>query len=393
MDIETSLPVAGIQAGANRKTQLLVACIAAYCFGNLTQWLLPEWLSDSMEVLKLSATQGSIACAAETVALAVTSIFLASRESRLTYFQVAIIGAVVALIGNGASGLVSSYPPLILSRFVAGVGEGAVLMVGTALVADFKNPDAVYAKLNIANIVYGSAAFFSLPLLFPSRNGLMIFLIATCALIPLLAGFGWISRRSITKGHEFGVASKTGIFAPPALALYGGMLFLATATSGNWSFLVEYGKRTGMAQEQIDMAIGIATISAVIGSGLVALIGDRFGRLIPALACMAIAGFFNFDIVNNSSPLWFRIDCAFVLIGVYFLVPYFLGYGAALDASGRISAIVNAAFMLSLASGPVMSGAVNDYYGAAVVPYIVLGLFAVSALLLVFVDRCVKKIL
>lgn len=352
----------------DRQVTLLLACIAANCIANIPLWLLPEILSDSMEYLKLTTVQSSWVVSAETIALAFSSIFLASRDFKVSYRQVAVVGAIIGLAGNFLSAQCDTFEALNLSRGLAGLGEGAVLMVANTLVADFEKPDRAYAVINLANIVYGSLAFFTLPIIFPQRSGLMVFNIAAVAMAALAPVLYWTSTRLVQRTSHLIEAETVRpdhhVFSVSAMTLYSAMLFLGSGCGASWSLMVEFGKAVALTQEQIDWAIGIGILAAIAGSGFVAVIELRFGRLTPVLLVTLGTAAVNYSISHTEVAAIFRADILGVLFGMYFLLPYFLGFGADIDKSGRVSAIVCAIFMLTSGSlGPIAGGFITDKIG------------------------------
>lgn len=386
-----------IDVKVNRQLYLLFACIAANCFANIPMWLLPEILSDSMEYLTLTAVQSSWVISAETFALAFSSIFFASRNFRFSYRRLGVVGSVIGLAGNFASSQCVDFSGLFAARAVAGFGEGALLMIANTLVADFNKPDRAYAHINVANIIYGSFAFFSLPFVFPHRDGLMVFNIAAIAMLAMAPFFYWLSTRQVQRTSHL-MESDTlkeapQIFSVSAITLYMAMMFIGTGCGASWGFLVEFGKAISLPQEQIDFSIGFGTIAAIAGSGLVAIIGTRYGRLYPVLLAIALAGISNYSLSHTEDIFVYRLGILGLLFSMYFILPFFLGYGADLDRSGRVSAIVCAIFMLTAGSiGPLAGGAIADNFDISYIGTAILFMCVISAVFTVIFARLDKSI-
>lgn len=388
-----SVPSLAASPTAQRTRWLLLACIAAYTFANVPLWLLPVILSDSMATLALNATQSGLVVSGETLGLGVVSIALAAHSFGLRYRTIAMVGGCIGLVGNVLSAYAGSFEGLLAARLVAGVGEGAVLMVATALVADFADPERAYGILNIANILYGSAVFMLMPQVWPHRDGLEVFVIGALAMAPLLLPMTQLSTRTAAVHHH--VSAQTGasfsVISLPAMLLYLSMLCIGSSSGGTWAFLAEYGKQTGMPEEAVVSAIGVATLAAILGSVLVSVVGSRWGRLLPMLVGVVVTGAANFLLTTVTSPLAFRIESAVTLIGVYFLLPGLLAYGACLDRTGRISTVVGGVFMLTIAVGPTLFGLVVDHAGMPGLSPAVLLLCGTAFLLLLALHRSVSQ--
>jgi predicted MFS family arabinose efflux permease len=372
---------------------LLLACIAAYTFANVPLWLLPVILSDSMATLQLNATQAGLVVSGETLGLGLVSIGLAAHSFGLRYRTLAWLGAVVGLAGNGLSTFAGSFESLVAARWVAGAGEGAVLMVATALVADFDDPERAYGTLNFVNILYGSAVFMAMPWAWPERHGLQVFLVCTVAMVPLLLPMLQLSSRTAAVHQQVteGTGGQCSVLSRPALLLYLCMLCIGSSSGGTWAFLAEYGKQTGLAEDAVVAAIGVATLAAIVGSVLVGAVGTRWGRLLPLLLGVLATGAANVLLTRVASPLAFRIEATVTLISIYFLLPGLLAYGAFLDRTGRISTVVGGVFMLTIAVGPTVFGIVVDHAGMAGLSPAVLLLCGAAFLLLCGLHRGVSQ--
>lgn len=382
---------------AARLRWLLFACIAAYTFANVPLWLLPVILSDSMATLQLNATQAGLVVSGETLGLGLVSIGLAAHSFGLRYRTLALWGALIGLAGNGLSACAGSFESLLAARWLAGAGEGAVLMVATALVADFADPERAYGTLNVINILYGSAVFMAMPWVWPERHGLQVFVVCVVAMVPLLLPLWQLSSRTasvhqqVTDGAAAGAGGQCAVLSRPALLLYLCMLCVGSSSGGTWAFLAEYGKQTGLAEDAVVSAIGVATLAAIAGSVLVGVVGTRFGRLLPLLLGVLATGTANVLLTRVASPLAFRIESAVTLISIYFLLPGLLAYGAFLDRTGRISTVVGGVFMLTIAVGPTVFGMVVDHAGMAGLSPAVLLLCGAAFLLLCGLHRGVSQ--
>ena len=373
-----------------RRARLLgISSVAAYTLSNLSGWLLPVVVSDAMTALNLSATQGGLVVAGETLAIALSTLLLTRHSFGLRYLTIAMVGAVVALICTIASAFAHDFSSLLALRLLTGLGEGAVMMVANSLAASDENPDRAFAHMNVINILYGSSLFLLMPMLWPNRSGLTVFSIAAWGMVVLLPLMFWLSRRTAEDHKE--VLIQSGQFRPIStsalLLLSAAMLFIGSAAGATWTFMAEFGKQTGMTPDAIDSAIGVATLSAIVGSGMAGFLFRHFGRFWPlAVGTLVVTGA-CYSIANAHDGLHFRIEAVVVLISMYFLLPGLLSAGADIDRSGRVSAVVGAVFMLTLAIGPAVAGWVADHFGLPQVGLTALGMGVAALVSLLLFHR------
>jgi MFS family permease len=308
---------------------------------------------------------------------------------RISLRRIALLGVVIALLGSAWSALTQVYDALWLSRAVVGVGEGACLAVATAGLANFRDPDRAYGKINIAAILFGSASFLLLgttaAVFGKSHNVFPTILGGMALLAPLL----WLVPNSVIT-READVTHRSADRGSPtgALVSLAAGVFIVGVTSGAmWSFYFLLGARAGLPEDVVNTTVTMSVLLSVFGAGLATLIGTKFGRFLP-VTC----GISALTIAIVSMSLWhnpwaFIAGACLNVAGMYFLVPYFLAYAAAQDASGRNAAIVGGVFLATGAVGPYLGGYIIQEFTVASMAPIVIVANAVALLMFVAVRR------
>lgn len=386
--VEKPLALASTHSGARRFSLLavFVASTAAYCIANVGWWLQPEMLSEVMPRFSVGETQASWILAAELAAITLSTLVLARFAGRITFARLLIAGLLVILAGQVTSVYATDVRVLLLARLLTGAGEGAALMISNAALANFADPDRAYGQMNMINVAVGAAMTFALPAFAHVLGRPPVFpaiLFATLLLAPFLV--------LIPRGLAADGASQHGdggsVTSPRSGSLHLGALMLATLLLGTgsgavWAFLIEIGRQTPLTITQLNFSVATATLCALLGSGLAALFSVRAGRLYPFVCGLAALAVADFIITHTTVALTYRIMACVNVGCMYLLLPYLLGYAAALDHSGRYAAAVASMFLFTGATGPVLGGRLVE---AAGIPALGIAVVIVAVLTLVLV--------
>ena len=158
-----------------------------------------------------------------------------------------------------------------------------------------------------------------------------------------------------------------------------------------WAFYALIGTQAGLSDAEVSHAIAIAMMGALIGSGLVPLIGNSFGRVGPmTLGALAAAGA-SFTLCFSHNPVVYRVATCVNVAAMYVMLPYFLGAAAEEDPSGRGVATIGGVYLLIGAISPSVGGILMQTVGLRTMGTIVLVTSAAAWLAFVVVDVALKK--
>jgi len=366
--------------------RLLIGAAAATCIANISWWMQPQIVNDVLTNLHTSESAAGFVVTAEFAVMAFTSFAIARLGRGTSYFAISVLGAVFALAGATLTLASGGYPLLIGARALTGLGEGAALMVSTAAVAHLSNPDRAYAQLNIVNICLGAAMSLALPALSEHYGAAALSFKVLFGVMLVLVAISLVTPRAERYAPPAPVAAGGGV-SMRVIAVALAVFLVAVASSAMWSFYVVLGLRTGMSAEAVDQSIAYAVLSALPAGILATFVGTRFGRFNAAAVAVAVIVVAIFLITYTKDATSFRIGTCVNVAGIYFLIPYFFGFAAAEDASGRAAAIAGGAFLLTGAAGPYLGGSLMEYLGVSATPWVMLVTDAVALALFLWLER------
>jgi predicted MFS family arabinose efflux permease len=168
-------------------------------------------------------------------------------------------------------------------------------------------------------------------------------------------------------------------------------LLSCSVLASAWAFYVILGELAGFGSEQINAILTFSVLFTLVGSTLASVVGHRFGRLLPSILGILMMTVSIVGLSLSRDPTHYRVLTGLNLFGLYIFVPYFLGYAAGADQSGRGPAIVAGAFMLAAAIGPYLGGIVISRFGIEYLALIAVVANSVSLALFCIVNNMQKR--
>jgi MFS transporter, DHA1 family, inner membrane transport protein len=373
--------------------RILLACIGSYWIANVSWFLQPIIVSDVVNSFHVGDARAGMVVAVEMASLAFASMLLTRLPQGFSFLRICMTGAVIAALGNVLSLMVTSSNALIGARLITGCGEGATLMVASAALANFSDPDRAYGKMNTCNMLLGTLINFGLPYLQPLVGSAVAFpacLISIVVAIPVLI----LMPRALkfehaptSKSHASEVASGRSVWSASVVLLGLATFLIATGSGAVWSFYAVIGAGTGLAPDKVDAAIALAVSGGIVGSFGATALGVRFGRFIPVVLGIVTMTIAIVLLTVSVQPTVFRVATCFNVGSLYFLLPYILGYAAEEDRSGRVAAVISGIFLLTGASGPLLGGALMQSGHVESFAFAAVGFSAIGLGCFTFIER------
>jgi len=375
------------RAARSRERRILIGSAAAYTIPMVVIWLQPFLLAEILAVKATTEASAGLLVTAEMTALSLSSLMCVKFGRGIPYIRIAILGMVLAAIGNALSFFASSYWWLFATRIIAGAGEGTPLMVGNAAVAGIADPDRAYAKITAFSIVVSAALIYAAPALSPVSGGraTAASLLACCILLSpaviLMPRSYRFDPVEDTARRDSGRISPTVILTLVAFSCF------TIVNASTWSFFSLIGQRTGLTAGAVNHAIAVSIVFSIAGSLAANWVGSRWGRFVPVgtgLVAVTIA-LWCLSVTHNVSL--YRGSMDLNMFASYFAIPFFFGYAAGADSTGRGSAWMGAVIPLSFTLGPLLGGIIFGQFGYRIMGPITLLSDAIAFVLILYVER------
>lgn len=346
----------------------IVAAIAISVIGALFYNLLPIVLGTAQDYRQLDNQQigliGSAFYAGYT--LVVISAFFWIR--RINWRLAAYIAMPIAAAGMYLGTLNTSYPLLLISVFMAGGAFSAVYGLGTTALGDTTHATKWFGVKIAVEAGSGVILLFMLPGLIIKPWGFDGLLIALAIIVLLFIPFVYFLPARGHKGElevlsqEISPAnSSTNLFA--VWAAIAATAFFFTGETAAWAFIERIGNDAGFEAELLGRILALTLIFAVLGSCVVAAIGERFGYHLPIVTAGLIFFAGLLCLTGADHLMIYILGCCVVMFSVGFGIPLYVSFVAHLDLDGRYVVLTVPAIGFGAMVGPGAAGSLSQHFG------------------------------
>ena len=282
-------------------------------------------------------------------------------------------GLLIAMMANLGSCLAPGIGTLLVLRFLAGAGGGAVYAVVVAIVAGSAQTARNFTYLVFCIAVINALILYSFPIIALRwrPNGLFLTLTAIVAcgvgLIHLLPPFYDADTRveDVRSGRR---PELPAVLAWIGLSAVFGFYFMVGAY---WSYLERIGVHLGYSTAFVGEFLAYCTILSLTGCGAAYWLSLRAGLSRPLIWSLGIVAATMAIFGTNVSPAMYFLSTGVVFLFWNFIDIYQLGTLAALDQTGRYCALTPAAQGLAMTIAPGAAGfLLGQGFGYAIIMYL-----------------------
>lgn len=335
--------------------------------GYLGENLAPYFITAISSGLGVGSVTASSVTTTMFVATAVVGLltgrFAANRHRR----TLARLGLIVAAVGFAVAAITPWLWLMYVAVVLAGAGSGAVTATAGAVLAAFRNPDRVSGFSGLVNAAVTAAVLAALPLFGLVPMNVFAPLSIICA--SALAIVAWSPKtpaETLDENPETTKCTATSgrLTIVPGICLLILFPLWGMTESTVWAMASDMATEyVGLSATEAGAVFSVGEIAAFLGAGLLTVVGGKAGRSLPlAILLVASAGLKLVMGVSGSPGLW---SVAFVVWDMVSAVAflYFIAAAAGLDASGRWSAPMTAAYMTGTAISPIVGAGTVELLG------------------------------
>lgn len=371
----------------------LIGAIGGNWASSAIWWLQPLLMRELAIDRGYGESKAGLLIFIELALMSLSSAVLTKYVPTARLGRAALAGIVLAIIASVISLEVSTFSQLAMSRVLAGIGEGAALMMSNSVAAGFRDPDSAFGKITVVNILFGVVLIPAVGLLhgaFPSAPSYAA--IGATLIVAVLLIVAMPRTASLTATSWDAAVGAISARQMRNIWLVAFATFLIGMASGTmWAFYAVIGDKAGLTPDEVNTAVSISVFAGLVGAGLAAAIGSRFGRLAPLSGGILVMAGAIMLLSFGPTAMNFRVATCINVGCLYFLVPFFLGAGSAQHESGRGASYVGASFYFTGALGPVTGGVLTETLGLQVMGVAVLVIAAVTIGIFVWVFAISKS--
>jgi MFS family permease len=330
----------------------------------------------------------------ELLTLAVASVLITPYVPVVSHRKLAVGGTLTAVLGLVISALSASYTPMILGRIATGVGSGLAISGANAAVAAREDAERIFAIIwTMGGVITASLAMYLPGVVEGARYPLGFGVLLLLSLIGLPCIF-WLPHKPVapaqpvTDGADSTTATSESsgsdlrrVFGPFVLMAFVGMFLYSAAEQALWNFAYNLPIEAGVDPTIAAQILGFTVFVGLAGGAIAAVIGVRFGRILPIVAGCLLSVSGRWLYISSASSLTLFFGALLWVTGFYFVSPYQIGLVAAADRTGRAAVAIAGAANFGYAVGPGLAGRIIQYMDREWLMMIIAGSTFVSMLL------------
>lgn len=292
----------------------------------------------------------------ELLGMAVATIFISQIIHKIDAARIGFVCAIILVSMQIMSGMQFFLYTFYLERVITGLMAGIQTGIMASIIVRSSSPERLTAFAILGVAFFGGVLNIIMPHII-AQNG---------------AGGGYLSLALITvmclPGYFLfpprldGSDKKPTKFQAKFFLLAGFAFIFGVVSSGMWAFTERMGIAINMSATGVGYLLGVGTFFGLIGAGLAAFIGDKFGSSIPIIIATSVLILTGFSIPQVSYVNFFIVLFIIFRFAQNFNDPFVVGLVARHDNQGSLIALNTGFGLLGSAFGPLTAGIIvgND---------------------------------
>lgn len=336
--------------------------LGIYTIGGLFWAFLPFFVGLKVSTGGFSQTQAGSLGSAYLIGFSVASMTALWWAGRFDWRKLAAVMAAVVIAALLLLARVDGFALSLGIVTVVGLMMGAFWTVAYRIFSGSANPERAfsigivvsYSALALVTFIIGEHVVADFGLSGSSYVlGVVVLALALSALL---------LPRSLELGSEDSGGGSLRPSLPVSLALLA-ILGTSFGFAAVWAFTERIGIDAGFNTSEISPVIASNLLASAVGSVLAGLLGMRVGRMLPLFAGMLAILASIIALIAVESFWIYAAAVAGLGLSIGFVMPYQMGYLAALDRDSRFVLLIAAAQGIGSAAGPFAGGAAADAGG------------------------------
>ena len=334
------------------------ALLSLLLVGSVTEaifLILPSFVGAIGDLLHLSPARTGLLGSADLAGIALSTATGAWWLRRVSWRRTAGLALALFFLLNALCFFVTAFYPLLALRLAAGLTAGVAYAVALAGIVDTSHADRNAGLLLCMQVVFSAIGLYVADVVPPHWRLDVVYGYILAWLAPTLLVTGWRFPEDPGERPRSGTLKWRRVAGRGAAALIGaGLYFLMIGAV--WGYLEGVARGAGLTLGQTGDALSAGLVLSLGGSAAAALIGVRFGRVLPLIVTAAFqigALLLLTRLGHYARPvaMFFWINTVFQIFWSY-VIAYFIVIFSDVDESGRFVAFYGTASHLMLAVGP-----------------------------------------
>ncbi|MCG9658386.1 hypothetical protein C9980_18110 [Vibrio mediterranei] len=340
---------------------LIIAAMMLVMFAPNAFNFLPFMLGGAAEVMSLNDAQIESIAMYELLATALSSLLFSLLLIRRTNWRyIGYLAALALIVGNYLSMTAQDFDSFILSRLIAGSGQGIGYSLGLVGMSVTRHPGRNFGYMIAALNVWLITWFILIPELMATYglNALYQFFMFASALCLVAFWFypdnGRLDKDlEISEGSQSKVDKKT--FVVPMIWVGGAFLVYSLSLGIIYPYIEIIGDDMQASTEDVGLVLAVGSVMAVVGGILTAVVDKKYSHttIIVSLSIINAAVCFGMASTNDTAS-FLGFSAFYIMLWNMMYARYYTAL-ATTDKSGYFSSYGPEIGTVGLALGPIIA--------------------------------------
>ncbi|WP_193080255.1 MFS transporter [Brevibacterium aurantiacum] len=285
----------------------------------------------------------------------------------------------IVILGNFASGFVTSFEVLLIVRIITSLAAGSITVVLLALGPKAENPGRAFGLFVVCQLIMGALILAVFPALYADADvSAMYWTLAGLAVVclffvPMLRGISLTGPDASARAAEevgtgaakadqparmsIGRSTLERSKIPNFVAGLISILLFYIALSGVWTFMGQLSTAAGNSENTTSLVLMVATVAGIASALLATVLGSSPRRRLYLLIGFVVLAVSLLVLLGGPALLRFAVAAILFKFGWTFVLPYLIGSVSALGGGPQTMNTVNLMIGGGFALGPIVSGA------------------------------------
>lgn len=351
--------------------------------------VLPAMVGVLVDNAGMSESSAGWSASVHFLASAVVGLLMALRVHHVNLRQVATYALAFAVIADLASALTAGETmAFFAARLVAGFMLGATYVASVSSFARFDGYERGFGLFVTLQFIISGLGLYVVPVYADELGATGLF-----GLFAVLDGFALLLARFLPSENasreargDSGSELKILLTASAIFAIIGFALFEA-ANNAQFTYIERFGVAIDISDQQIGIALLIASLIGIPGAFSIVVFGQRFGTLGPLVFGMAIAVAGLLVLINSESYGAYLFGSCCMGFSWAFCLPFIQSLLATIDRKGSAIAAGTSFSTFGSALGPGIAAIVVAGGNYANVFMLSIGLFVITLALFTHANK------
>lgn len=346
--------------GVKNGSATFLIALASLMMANLAPFIMTVLAESGFDIIESGNILTWALLASAVVGLATSRLAAGLARRRL-----AAAGLAVATIAFIVAAVFTTPALVVTGLIVGGAGIGSAVSTSGAAIAALRNPNRVSAASGLVNRTLVMIILAVIPLIGLTQMNVF-------GALALISAIGLALAMWLPDAPEHAapaeVTTSLSVAAPKRITIAGIAILIifplwGTSEDAIWTLAPELGTAVGLGEQQLGFSLSLAAAGGILGMLAVTIFGNKLGRALPLTLALIAGGGIKVAIGFATDPIVLAALIIAVNTVYAFAFALFIATAAGLDARGRWSGPLIAAYLVGSSFAPLIGAMFIEWFG------------------------------